>query len=112
LGNSPKPLVDYCSSAFAARLPGVLTFASDGSLHGPEIVELRNGQMADFATCSTAHEFTSEIKANFVQAGSVICVHDPKEEVVGAFTIKGLPNDDGPSRYWVVSAVVWRGAMN
>ncbi|WSY16210.1 protein kinase [Embleya sp. NBC_00896] len=91
---------------------GILYFYGDSNyIMGKEMVLLNPGQISDFPTClgETRYAENDKLPFTFLKVGSVICLKDKDNGLVGTVRINEIPSGSGPSKYWKVSMTVWRG---
>nr|WP_237535710.1 serine/threonine-protein kinase [Streptomyces sp. SID3343] len=95
----------------ATTTAGVLYFYGDSNvIQGKEMVLLDPGQVTDFATClaDTRYASNNQLPGTYLKVGSVICLKDNKNGLVGTVRVNALPGA-GPSKFWKISMTVWRG---
>jgi serine/threonine protein kinase len=91
---------------------GNLFFYGDSNyVQGKEMVLLDPGQVSDFPTClaDTRYASNNQLPYTYLKVGSVICLKDGKNGLVGTVRVNAVPGAGTPSKFWKVSMTVWRG---
>ncbi|WTW93224.1 protein kinase [Streptomycetaceae bacterium NBC_01309] len=91
---------------------GVVNFSgSESQVRGIELVLLNKGVTPDYQTCLDNTQYTRSIPYSFLESGSVICLKDKGNRLVGTITVVAPPADGLPSRFWKIVVTTWRGAI-